>query len=403
MSTWGAGRPRAVRWLVVAILVIALVAGGITYGLKQASDPDSDGDGISDSVEATGWRTVSNGVYVTDPDDLDTDDDGLTDGMEAGALRGSRYVGLSSPTLDDTDSDSLGDAQEAALDLSPRSTDTDRDDLPDAVEVEFGSDPTSVNPDGDSYDDKAEHERDSNPLSYDLTVKEGLEAFGKAVIPGDYDWARKGLNEAQVDSIEFLIGQMLGDRVLPVPITQIHDDLSHGRYVEACLRVASLLTPQAMAIKVGGTVAKHAARGAKAARVVYTFLRKHGSPTEWSREDLLELIGSAPRSLPPELEGGSEDHSVYTGRARDDARSLVGLTGDLAGRQSELGDSIELEVLDGATKLSRGEAMAIVEVLDERPDVHTIDPDADYYEQAVAWGEDWLAEHGHETVGEQQS
>ena len=50
---------------------------------------DSDGDGLLDSVETSGWLTQRGTTYRTDPTKMDTDGDGLSDGEEAGALTAS--------------------------------------------------------------------------------------------------------------------------------------------------------------------------------------------------------------------------------------------------------------------------------------------------------------------------
>lgn len=85
-----------------------------------ASDPDSDGDGLTDFLEMY--------VFGTDPDDSDTDDDYLLDGEEV-------FIHGSDPTHNDTDRDGLRDGGEV---------------------IYFGTDPTNVSTDGDPYDDKQE-------------------------------------------------------------------------------------------------------------------------------------------------------------------------------------------------------------------------------------------------------
>ena len=74
------GRPR-LRWVLV-LLVFALVATG-GYGAVQTISGDADGDGLTNSVESSGWVTQDGSEHRTDPYKADTDGDGLTDGDEA--------------------------------------------------------------------------------------------------------------------------------------------------------------------------------------------------------------------------------------------------------------------------------------------------------------------------------
>lgn len=94
------------------------------------SATDTDGDGLSDAVEATGWT-------------VRIDEDGK------GTLS-ERPV--KSDAFDaDTDHDGLCDAEESALKLDPRRSDTDGDGLTDGDEINrWGSSATNVDSDGDS-------------------------------------------------------------------------------------------------------------------------------------------------------------------------------------------------------------------------------------------------------------
>jgi len=58
---------------------------------------DSDGDGISDSVETSGWSNKSGGPYHTSPTDSDSDNDGLSDGEEQ--LFGTNPLSNASPGI----------------------------------------------------------------------------------------------------------------------------------------------------------------------------------------------------------------------------------------------------------------------------------------------------------------
>jgi hypothetical protein len=104
-------------------------------GPSGADRTDTDGDGLTDDQEQTGWDvqvTLVNGRVITR---------GVT----------------SDPYNPDTDGDGLPDAQEANLRLDPRDADTDDDQLTDAQEFnEVYSDPTNQDTDGDGLDDNIE-------------------------------------------------------------------------------------------------------------------------------------------------------------------------------------------------------------------------------------------------------
>lgn len=73
-------------------------------------DVDSDGDGISDADELSGFFG-----FVTDPFNPDTDGDGLTDGEEVFGV----YGFFTDPTRRDTDGDGIWDFDEILLGLDP--------------------------------------------------------------------------------------------------------------------------------------------------------------------------------------------------------------------------------------------------------------------------------------------
>ncbi|MDP1825084.1 MAG: hypothetical protein Q8L48_17635 [Archangium sp.] len=106
-------------------------------GTVDALDPDSDGDGIPDAIEA-GDADLATPPIDTDSDgtpnfrDLDSDDDGVPDQVE------------------DPNGNGVLDPGES----SPRSADTDGDGTPDIVERQAGTDPNSATsniPAGDFY------------------------------------------------------------------------------------------------------------------------------------------------------------------------------------------------------------------------------------------------------------
>jgi hypothetical protein len=82
--------------------------------------------------EPAGGKTGSNPVTTTDPD---ADGDGLSDADEAAAGTDANAA--------DTDGDGLLDGEEAAAGTDPLATDTDNDGYTDYDEVQTGHDPTS--------------------------------------------------------------------------------------------------------------------------------------------------------------------------------------------------------------------------------------------------------------------
>lgn len=139
-----------------------------------ALDPDSDGDGLTDSEEAILGTNPNNpdsdgdgltdgqevNVHGTDPLDSDSDNDGLSDGDEVN-------VHGTDPLDSDTDNDGLSDGDEVLIHgTNPLAEDTDGDGLSDFVEINtYGTNPTLADTDGDGVHDSTEIALGSDPLN----------------------------------------------------------------------------------------------------------------------------------------------------------------------------------------------------------------------------------------------
>lgn len=146
------------------------VANG-TDPLVDESTIDTDGDGLTDAEEAT---------YGTDASLTDTDGDGYSDYTEVtystptSPVDASVYPGSSSTstttttttttTSADTDGDGLTDAEEATAGTDPNTAYTDGDGLSDYEEViTYGTDPLDDDSDNDGYEDDVEVDEGTDP------------------------------------------------------------------------------------------------------------------------------------------------------------------------------------------------------------------------------------------------
>ncbi len=127
----------------------------INYNISDYLDPDSDGDGLWDGLHnetGIGEQSLS-----TKPNDPDCDDDGLDDGAEffgwnvTTDIFGKIAVN-SDPWDNDTDGDGLSDYEEYFYGTNPRTSDTDTDGIPDSTDPY----PTKYDYDGDGLSDKIE-------------------------------------------------------------------------------------------------------------------------------------------------------------------------------------------------------------------------------------------------------
>lgn len=176
-------------------------AGGVAAsGYACVSNPqseDSDDDALIDFYEVRGWQSATGDTYTTDPLVFDTDGDGLSDGLEAGYLMTDSdgavtFTLVSDPTREDSDDDGLDDPSELDLSLNPFDSDTDDDGLSDYQEVEeFGTAPDLADTDGDGLGDayEVEHQEDQglDPLSVDEQVDAATYAldFARGAILGE--------------------------------------------------------------------------------------------------------------------------------------------------------------------------------------------------------------------------
>lgn len=151
--------------------------GNVYPGGKRTdpANPDSDGDGIPDGVEAGRISSIdpacthfvgdADPTTRTNPTVADSDGDGLPDGVEDADHNGRAEPTETDATNPDTDFDNLLDGAEdknhnGAVDpgeTDPRKKDTDGDFINDGVEVSVThTDPTKADSDGDSCLDGAE-------------------------------------------------------------------------------------------------------------------------------------------------------------------------------------------------------------------------------------------------------
>ena len=138
------------------------------------SNPDTDGDGLLDGLEAGRMASVdmacsfmgdADPMSRTNPTVADSDGDGLSDGTEDANRNGRADPTETDPSTGDTDQDTLADGAEDAnrngvVDMGetdPRRRDTDMDRIADGIErTVTRTDPTRADSDGDTCQDGAE-------------------------------------------------------------------------------------------------------------------------------------------------------------------------------------------------------------------------------------------------------
>lgn len=180
--------------------------------------PDIDSDGLKNEVEIAGWRTQADATYRTDPRKADTDGDGLSDGVEAGALVSAStnlYAGYANPLKRDTDGDRLGDADEADASTNPLDRDSDDDQLSDVYEVRaLGTSPVVADTDGDGFNDGYEVRRretkglDPQWVDTKVSKKSYATDFAIGAVAGDA-WRK--------DSFAWLMGNLASGGSSSIP------------------------------------------------------------------------------------------------------------------------------------------------------------------------------------------
>ncbi|MFT3945149.1 MAG: VWA domain-containing protein [Ancrocorticia sp.] len=401
---------------------IADSTGGKFYLVKDASElgdaydrisgdvgaPDSDGDGISDEAELKGWKTQRGNVYKTYPDNPDSDGDGLKDGEEAGALISPKkgYVGISNPNVKDGDGDGLDDVDEIHLGTDPLKTDTDGDELNDKLEVELDYDPTEKNPDGDSFEDKQEYELGLDPLGYDLTSEETPRITIRGFVYGDCEWCARtigGLNDNQIQSLPYLVGHISSGFIAIGDVRDLVANAFQGKLGDALLSLAGIIPFGGDTAKTARVLVKFASAGKPAEKAVHRFIEATSLSQAEKKALNKTVFGASAKVLPKALQGGLAKTVVYF-RTKDGVLDYVGITNNIKRRTREHGALGKVE--QQTVELTRGEARAIEEALimrygrvDKDPhgvlsnDRHSISPNHPYYEEAKAWGEQWVRDH----------
>ncbi|MDY5127013.1 hypothetical protein SC377_02470 [Actinotignum sp. SLA_B059] len=143
------------------------------------NNPDTDGDGINDGDEVNGTKNPfqddksdPNGKPGnTDPLNPDSDGDGVNDGDE---VTGKHNNGKpTNPNKADTDGDGVTDGDEKKDGTDPNNPDTDGDGLTDGDEKKIGTDPNNPDTDGDGINDGDEVNGTKNPFQDDKSDPNG--------------------------------------------------------------------------------------------------------------------------------------------------------------------------------------------------------------------------------------
>lgn len=248
---------------------------GIEYAARLVilvGDQDSDGDGLTDSQETSGFLTQFNRRVYTNPHKLDTDGDGIPDGQEVIIGSGRARI-ISDPNKMDTDGDGLEDFIELrglTYALDPFSSDSDGDKLSDGQEINvYGTDPWERDTDGDNVNDYQEIIDGDDPLKAGrrMPYKKVVHEFMEGAIKGDF-----GIGQNDNNNIPFFVGLLTSGliSVIPTPVTYVLGLLadirdliaafSQGNLLDKTVMVLALLPYIGEAGDVFGTTIRYLAR-----------------------------------------------------------------------------------------------------------------------------------------------
>jgi len=188
-ATLPAEADRADSKVTVYLDVLPATLDGL-WTWSALSNPDRDGDGLTDQAETR---------LLTNPNNWDTDGDGLSDSYEIN-------ISLTDPRKPDGDGDGLTDRFEDRVGTDPRNPDTDGDSLTDGDEVfhfdgtqwvggwiitlpgglqaRVFSDPLNADYDGDGLFDNVERSNQLSPFAYNIASHVELDAQPLATPPG---------------------------------------------------------------------------------------------------------------------------------------------------------------------------------------------------------------------------
>ena len=211
--------------------------------------PDSDGDGVPDSVErptapirrtptamATGSRTPKRPSAAATRSNPDSDGDGVPDDQE---------VELGTDPLEaDSDKDGISDLEEVELGLNPKVADSDDDGISDGDEMNGDSDP--LNPDTD--DDGQKDGEDDDPTAYDA----GVDDIAAGAICGDATfWKCPDEDDPVRASLEYFGGQVLTGLFAVGDVRDLISALASGKFGDAAWSAAGIVPVAGDAAKIG--------------------------------------------------------------------------------------------------------------------------------------------------------
>lgn len=196
-----------------------------------ADKTDTDGDGLTDPVEA---------YLQTDPTKADTDGDGLSDYLEVTKLG---YDPLKQDTdgngvtddREDLDKDGFSNASELATGTDPTLKDTDGDGLDDNVEPGYSTDPMNADTDGDGASDGREVALGTDPLVAQTSFNMSLTADSKGdkVKPS----VEIQLSGKQVDTLQInpVNNETFFPETMPGYMGKAYDFSVEGTFAEAVI------------------------------------------------------------------------------------------------------------------------------------------------------------------------